>query len=93
MWRQECEIIHWQSLPLLKSRHQSYASLEELVARKLKRPEISFRPSLTHTQPYGLLTVLLDARGAQAGKAVTFDGTLPTQIFLNSEGITLAGFF
>ena len=41
----------------------------------------------------GLLTVLLDARGAQAGKAVAFDGTLPTQIFLNREGITLAGFF
>ncbi len=49
------------------------ASLEGLLAANLKRPEIAFRPLLTLTHPIGLLTVLLDARGAQTCKAVTFD--------------------
>jgi hypothetical protein len=37
------------------------------------------------------VAVLLDARGAQAGKAVVVDGGLPGQEFFDRQRITLAG--
>src|SRR5262249_49239272 len=41
----------------------------------------------------GLLPVLLDARGAQAGEAMAVDRVLPGQEFFNREGVTAARFF
>src|ERR1700682_3987338 len=40
----------------------------------------------------GLLPVLLDARGAQAGEAVLVDGILPGEEFLDSQRVATAGF-
>jgi hypothetical protein len=40
----------------------------------------------------GLLAVLLDAGGAQSGQTVLVDGELPRQEFVDSQGITAAGF-
>ena len=41
----------------------------------------------------GLVAILLDARGAQAGKTVLIDGQLPRQEFVDSQRIATAGFF
>src|SRR4051812_7670693 len=41
----------------------------------------------------GSVAVLLDARGAQTGEAMTVDGGLPGKEFFDSERVTLAGFF
>ena len=38
-----------------------------------------------------LLAILLDAGGAQAGKAVLVDGELPGQKFINRQRVTAAG--
>jgi hypothetical protein len=38
------------------------------------------------------VSVVLDARGAQAGQTVLIDGELPAQEFLGGEGVSLAGF-
>src|SRR5256885_7910769 len=40
----------------------------------------------------GLLAVLLDARGAQASKAMLVDGELPGKEFVDGQGVTAAGF-
>src|SRR5665213_522914 len=40
-----------------------------------------------------LLSVLLDARGAQAGQAVLVDGILPGEELLDRQRIARAGFF
>jgi hypothetical protein len=39
-----------------------------------------------------LLAVLLNARGAQTGKAMLVDGELPGQEFIDSQRIAAAGF-
>jgi hypothetical protein len=41
---------------------------------------------------FGLLAVLLDAGGAQAGQAVLVDGELPGQEFVDGQRVTAAGF-
>jgi hypothetical protein len=38
-----------------------------------------------------LLTILLDSRGAQSGKAMLVDGKLPGQEFVNGQGVAAAG--
>lgn len=42
--------------------------------------------------PEGLLAILLDAGGAQAGEAVLIDGKLPGQELVHGQGIAAAGF-
>ena len=41
----------------------------------------------------GLLPILLDARGAQAGETVAVDGILPGQELFDGQRIAAAGFF
>src|SRR5712671_6014395 len=40
----------------------------------------------------GLLPILLDAGGAQSGKAMLVDGKLPGQEFVDGQGVAAAGF-
>src|SRR5690242_19655012 len=40
-----------------------------------------------------VLAVLLNARGAQSGKAVLVDGVLPGQELFNRQGVAAAGLF
>ena len=51
------------------------------------------RPQGLDLKRNGLVAVLLDARGAQAGKAVVVDGGLPGQEFFDRQRITFTGFF
>src|SRR5476651_2664919 len=49
--------------------------------------------SVSNNTFFGLLPVLLDARGAQAGKAMLVDGGLPGEEFLDRQCVTGASFF
>jgi hypothetical protein len=40
-----------------------------------------------------LLAILLDPCGTQPGETVLVDGKLPGEEFIDSEGVTAAGFF
>jgi hypothetical protein len=40
-----------------------------------------------------LLAILLNARGAQSGQSIFFEGALPGEIFFCGERVALAGFF
>jgi hypothetical protein len=46
----------------------------------------------SNAESFGLLAVLLDARGAQAGQAMLVDGELPGQEFVDGQRVTAAGF-
>jgi hypothetical protein len=61
------------------------------LRRRLKAPALGRHPSVD-VAPGGLLAVLLNARGAQAGETVLIDGQLPAQEFFGCQGIALTGF-
>jgi hypothetical protein len=47
--------------------------------------------SSSNSMNWGLLPILLDARGAQTGQAVLIDGKLPGQEFIDRQGVAAAG--
>src|SRR6516164_5268124 len=59
----------------------------------MARASLSTRYSLIRHSHLYLLAVLLNARGAQAGEAMTIDRLLPRQEFLDREGVARAGLF
>ena len=60
------------------------------MKRRPKRPAVH---ELAEAIWRALLTVLLDTRRAQAGKAVLVDGILPGEEFLDGQRITAARLF
>src|SRR5207237_7729012 len=52
---------------------------------------LAVRHSRARSAP-GLLPILLNARGAQAGQAMAIDGVLPGEEFFDGQRITAAGF-
>src|SRR5207302_9947448 len=59
--------------------------------RKPRRAENRAARGLGRSTQRRLLPVLLDARGAQPGEAVTVDRILPGEEFLDRQGVTVAG--
>jgi hypothetical protein len=45
----------------------------------------------SNAEGFGLLAVLLDARGAQTGQAVLVDGELPREELVDGQRVTAAG--
>jgi hypothetical protein len=65
---------------------------ENLNMRKIGFAERSRFGSNTKGLREGLLAILLDAGGAQSGKAVLIDGKLPGKEFVDGQRVTAAGF-
>ena len=57
------------------------------------QPAAGRDPKRTGRRPRGLLAILLDAGGAQSGKAVAVDRILPGEEFLDRQRVATAGLF
>jgi hypothetical protein len=76
-WRQCVAVAHLDGAAAKRNRRQN-------VRRFTNWQEVDWR---------ALLTVLLDTRRTQAGKAVLVDGILPGEEFLDGQRITAARLF
>ena len=65
----------------------------ELKNKRRPRGRRFVNTSVRKNPLFGLLPILLDARGAQTGKSMLVDGRLPGEEFLDCQCVTGAGFF